>query len=222
MLTAQATGRTLILPPIWCNLDRFWTIMDHCLIGKKVEMPLPFVCPLDHSFLLPAFFNAGLDFREPSSVSNRHADAPCLRRPKGGPPRPHQGHPFSSPGTCRHSFLTNPRVPASLRASRVRLRVGDAAAAAAAGLMAEAEEAAAAASVAVCPRAAAATATAGMAPSGDTEEAAAAAAVAAARASGGARVAAGADFRQVVEALGVVENEILVSPVTVVQTVGLC
>ena len=170
---AKATRRTLILPPIWCNLDRFWTIMDHCLIGKRVEMPLPFICPLDHSFMLPNFFSANLDFRE-------------------------------------HTFLANPRVPAALRASRVRLRVGLGEAEAEAGAvvgaaftMAEAEVAAAAASVAVCPKAAAATA-AGMAPQGDAEVAAAAAAavVAAAAASatagGAARVAAGADFSQVV------------------------
>eukprot|EP00964_Phaeocystis_antarctica_P150218 scaffold117604_cov39-Phaeocystis_antarctica.AAC.2 len=142
---AKATRRTLILPPIWCNLDRFWTIMDHCLIGKRVEMPLPFICPLDHSFMLPNFFSANLDFRE-------------------------------------HTFLANPRVPAALRASRVRLRVGLGEAEAEAGAvvgaaftMAEAEVAAAAASVAVCPKAAAATA-AGMAPQGDAEVAAAAAA----------------------------------------------
>ena len=168
---AKATHRTLILPPIWCNLDRFWTIMDHCLIGKRVEMPLPFICPLDHSFILPNFFSANLDFRE-------------------------------------HTFLANPRVPAALRASRVRLRVGLGEAEAEAGAvvgaaftMAEAEVAAAAASVAVCPKAAAATA-AGMAPQGAAEVAAAAAVVAAAAASatagGAARVAAGADFSQVV------------------------
>jgi hypothetical protein len=38
-LLAAALGRTLILPPLWCVVDRFWTILDHCLIGSKVEMP---------------------------------------------------------------------------------------------------------------------------------------------------------------------------------------
>jgi arabinosyltransferase len=35
-LLAAATKRTLIIPPIWCMLDRFWTILNHCLIGSKV------------------------------------------------------------------------------------------------------------------------------------------------------------------------------------------
>ena len=35
-LLAHALGRTLVLPPLWCVVDRFWTILDHCLIGSKV------------------------------------------------------------------------------------------------------------------------------------------------------------------------------------------
>jgi len=184
-LLAKATGRALILPPIWCNLDRFWTILDHCLIGKKVEMPLPFVCPLDHSFLLPSFIHADLDFRE-------------------------------------YTFLSSPRVPAALRASRLRVRVGggDAADAAAAGstaaaggaadgtpgaaAMARAEVAAAAASVAVSPAAARAAAASGLAPRGEssTDAAAARAAAQAAAAAPAARVAQGADLSELARAMG--------------------
>ena len=35
---AKALNRVLVLPPLWCLLDRFWTIVDHCLIGTQVEM----------------------------------------------------------------------------------------------------------------------------------------------------------------------------------------
>ena len=53
-LLAKALNRTLVLPPLWCMLVRFWTILNHCLIGSQVEMPQPFVCPLDHSFEIPS------------------------------------------------------------------------------------------------------------------------------------------------------------------------
>eukprot|EP00962_Isochrysis_galbana_P004554 scaffold1242_cov123-Isochrysis_galbana.AAC.7 len=86
-LLAAALGRTLILPPLWCVVDRFWTILDHCLIGSKVEMPQPFICPLDHSFDVPAMISALPAWRE-------------------------------------HTFLSNPRTPPELAASRARLRVG--------------------------------------------------------------------------------------------------
>jgi hypothetical protein len=69
-LLAKALGRTLILPPLWCMLDRFWTILNHCLIGSQVEMPQPFVCPLDHSFNIPSMVSAGLEWREHSFLSN--------------------------------------------------------------------------------------------------------------------------------------------------------
>ncbi|KAL3914662.1 MAG: hypothetical protein SGPRY_007552 [Prymnesium sp.] len=69
-LLAAAMGRTLVLPQIWCVADRFWTILNHCLIGSKVEMPQPFVCPLDHSYNLPIMHQSGLDWREHSFLSN--------------------------------------------------------------------------------------------------------------------------------------------------------
>jgi len=72
-LLAAALGRTLVLPPIWCMLDRFWTILNHCLIGSQVEMPQPFICPLDHSYNIPAMVGAGLEWREHSFLSNPSA-----------------------------------------------------------------------------------------------------------------------------------------------------
>ncbi|KAL1523586.1 hypothetical protein AB1Y20_018522 [Prymnesium parvum] len=73
-LLAAATRRTLILPRIWCVADRFWTILNRCLIGSRVEMPQPFVCPLDHSFDLPAMHAANLQWREHSFLSHPKAD----------------------------------------------------------------------------------------------------------------------------------------------------
>jgi len=74
-LLAAALRRTLILPPLWCVVDRFWTILDHCLIGAKVEMPQPFVCPLDHSFDLPAMRTAMLEWREHTFLDNPRTPA---------------------------------------------------------------------------------------------------------------------------------------------------
>ena len=70
---ARALKRTLVLPPLWCMLDRFWTILNHCLIGSQVEMPQPFICPLDHSYNIPAMVGAGLEWREHSFLSNPSA-----------------------------------------------------------------------------------------------------------------------------------------------------
>ena len=51
---AKSLNRILILPPLWCMLDRFWTILNHCLIGSQVRaahpplttlFPQPLICP---------------------------------------------------------------------------------------------------------------------------------------------------------------------------------
>jgi len=76
-LLAKALGRTLVLPPLWCMLDRFWTILNHCLIGSQVEMPQPFVCPLDHSFELPMMVGE-VEWREHSFFSNPNAPPELL------------------------------------------------------------------------------------------------------------------------------------------------
>ncbi len=76
-LLAAALKRTLVLPRLWCMLDRFWTILNHCLIGPRVEMPQPFVCPLDHSYNLPNMAYE-LDFREHSFLDNPAAPPSLL------------------------------------------------------------------------------------------------------------------------------------------------
>ena len=76
-ILAKELDRIVVLPPLWCMLDRFWTIIDHCLIGSQVEMPQPFVCPLDHSYELPRLVG-DLKWREHSFFSNPQAPPSLL------------------------------------------------------------------------------------------------------------------------------------------------
>lgn len=43
---ASILNRTLILPPLWCGLDRYWAPHAGTLPGS--EFKLPFICPADH------------------------------------------------------------------------------------------------------------------------------------------------------------------------------
>lgn len=43
---ATILNRTLILPQLWCGLDRYWAPHSGTLPGS--EFKLPFVCPADH------------------------------------------------------------------------------------------------------------------------------------------------------------------------------
>ena len=74
---AKALERTLVFPPLWCMLDRFWTILNHCLIGSQVEMPQPFVCPIDHAFELQSMVGE-LEWREHSFFTNPRAPPELL------------------------------------------------------------------------------------------------------------------------------------------------
>lgn len=134
-LLAAAMGRTLVLPQIWCVADRFWTILNHCLIGSKVEMPQPFVCPLDHSYNLPLLHQSGLDWREHSFLSNPRvppevassrmrlrvapSDGAASAQPRGGTSEPELTIPAGS------DFAQLARaVRESQSASEVRNRAG--------------------------------------------------------------------------------------------------
>ena len=46
MAVAQALGRTLVLPELWCGLDRWWAPHSGVIPGSATT--LPFRCPLDH------------------------------------------------------------------------------------------------------------------------------------------------------------------------------
>ena len=43
---ATVLNRTLILPPLWCGLDRYWAPHAGTLPGSTFK--LPFMCPADH------------------------------------------------------------------------------------------------------------------------------------------------------------------------------
>jgi hypothetical protein len=46
---AQLTGRVLILPPIWCELDKYWSTLEFGSIPGST-FKRPFICPMDHVF----------------------------------------------------------------------------------------------------------------------------------------------------------------------------
>ncbi|CAN8287462.1 unnamed protein product [Cochlearia groenlandica] len=45
---ATLLNRTLVMPPIWCRLDRLWFGHPGTLVGSMTRQP--FICPLDHVF----------------------------------------------------------------------------------------------------------------------------------------------------------------------------
>ncbi|KAL1552668.1 arabinosyltransferase XEG113-like protein [Salvia divinorum] len=45
---ASLLGRTLVMPPLWCRLDRLWFGHPGVLPGTLTRQP--FICPLDHVF----------------------------------------------------------------------------------------------------------------------------------------------------------------------------
>ncbi|XP_047966123.1 arabinosyltransferase XEG113-like [Salvia hispanica] len=45
---ASLLGRTLVMPPLWCRLDRLWFGHPGILPGTLTRQP--FICPLDHVF----------------------------------------------------------------------------------------------------------------------------------------------------------------------------
>ncbi|KAK1408608.1 hypothetical protein QVD17_40532 [Tagetes erecta] len=73
---ASILNRTLVMPPIWCRLDRLWFPHPGVLIGSMTRQP--FVCPLDHVFevhtMLKALpieeFGPGINIREYSFFDN--------------------------------------------------------------------------------------------------------------------------------------------------------
>ncbi|GMH43261.1 hypothetical protein BSKO_11183 [Bryopsis sp. KO-2023] len=92
---AKVLKRTLIFNELWCGHDRWWN--SHNGLLPKVEMELPFVCPLDYILDLKAMkpeqtaeydpeLEPYIDFRE-------------------------------------SSFLRNERLPASVRESEVRVEI---------------------------------------------------------------------------------------------------
>ncbi|KAK9699102.1 hypothetical protein RND81_08G152700 [Saponaria officinalis] len=73
---ASLLGRTLVMPPIWCRLDRLWYGHPGILEGTMTRQP--FICPLDHVFevnvmlkdLSEPEFGPRIDIREYSFLDN--------------------------------------------------------------------------------------------------------------------------------------------------------
>lgn len=73
---ASVLNRTLVMPPMWCRLDRLWFPHPGVLQGSMTRQP--FLCPLDHVFevhtMLKALpeeeFGPGINIREYSFFVN--------------------------------------------------------------------------------------------------------------------------------------------------------
>ncbi|KAK3032578.1 hypothetical protein RJ639_037342, partial [Escallonia herrerae] len=73
---ATLLKRTLVMPPLWCRLDRLWFPHPGVLPGSMTRQP--FICPLDHVFevnvMLKALpkeeFGPGISMREYSFFDN--------------------------------------------------------------------------------------------------------------------------------------------------------
>ncbi|XP_059639980.1 arabinosyltransferase XEG113 [Cornus florida] len=73
---ASVLNRTLVMPPLWCRLDRLWFPHPGILVGSMTRQP--FLCPLDHVFEVNVMlkelpieeFGPGINFREYSFFDN--------------------------------------------------------------------------------------------------------------------------------------------------------
>lgn len=73
---ASLLGRALVMPPIWCRLDRLWFGHPGVLPGSLTRQP--FICPLDHVFEINVMlkehpeeeFGPGINIREYSFLDN--------------------------------------------------------------------------------------------------------------------------------------------------------
>ncbi|CAH2040806.1 unnamed protein product [Thlaspi arvense] len=73
---ASLLNRTLVMPPLWCRLDRLWYPHPGVLPGTMTRQP--FLCPLDHALEVNVMsnelpedeFGPGINFREYSFFDN--------------------------------------------------------------------------------------------------------------------------------------------------------
>ncbi|KAK8471618.1 hypothetical protein PHAVU_003G278500 [Phaseolus vulgaris] len=73
---ASLLNRTLVMPPLWCRVDRLWYGHPGVLEGSMTRQP--FLCPLDHVFEVNVMlkklpeeeFGPQIDFREYSTLDN--------------------------------------------------------------------------------------------------------------------------------------------------------
>ena len=68
---AKALGRILILPEARCYCDKIWNTLKGCRALGAETGHLPYACPMDHIYDLPAWFkNLDVDFREPGFLND--------------------------------------------------------------------------------------------------------------------------------------------------------
>ena len=48
MAIADSLNRTLVMPQLWCGMDRWWAPHDGNIPGSSLQLPFP--CPMDHIF----------------------------------------------------------------------------------------------------------------------------------------------------------------------------
>ncbi|MFS8030250.1 hypothetical protein Hanom_Chr17g01531811 [Helianthus anomalus] len=73
---ASILNRTLVMPPVWCRLDRLWFSHPGVIVGSMTRQP--FICPLDHVFEVHTMlkglpveeFGPGINIREYSFFDN--------------------------------------------------------------------------------------------------------------------------------------------------------
>lgn len=91
---ATVTGRAIILPPIWCQLDKYWApLWDGNIPGTHWKKP--YICPADHVLDL----EGGWFEKHPHPDWGPHIDY------------------------REYSFLQNPRLPKSVNDSRVTVYI---------------------------------------------------------------------------------------------------
>jgi len=65
---ADATKRALVMPPLVCTCDRWFNLLPNCTQG---DVQLPFLCPLDHVFLVFALDALDVEYRDRAFFANR-------------------------------------------------------------------------------------------------------------------------------------------------------
>lgn len=76
MAVASSLNRTLVMPQLWCGMDRWWAPHDGNIPGSSLQ--LPFQCPMDHIFDLEQMMRhhpvealgPHIDWREHSLLNN--------------------------------------------------------------------------------------------------------------------------------------------------------
>ncbi|KAJ0043388.1 hypothetical protein Pint_19468 [Pistacia integerrima] len=102
MAIASLLNRTLVMPKLWCRLDRLWFGHPGVLVGSMTRQP--FVCPLDHVFEL--LRGIPMATNNMSTYLSFLGELRCQRRILG-----------PGTGVREYSFFDNPSVPKQVKES---------------------------------------------------------------------------------------------------------